>query len=82
MKNTVILYIWETAILRFCKLKPEFLKNLMGLLSNKVWTMSNKFRILSYDRLKQRIASYLMDQFRYHKDQFTLLQPEKLEGLI
>ncbi|NBG87751.1 Crp/Fnr family transcriptional regulator [Isachenkonia alkalipeptolytica] len=122
-KNTVILYISETAILRLCKLKPEFLKNLMGLLSNKVWMMSNKVRILSYDRLKQRVAMYLMDQYRmqgspsinlphnrqemadylgmprpslsrelqnlkdqglirYHKNHFTLLQPEKLEALI
>lgn len=63
-KNTLILHISEEAILRLCKAKPEFLRNLMGLLSNKVWMMSDKVRILSYDRLKQRVASYLMEQCR------------------
>lgn len=122
-KNTLILHISEEAILRLCKAKPEFLRSLMGLLSNKVWMMSNKVRMLSYDRLKQRVASYLMEQYRiqrsteltlphnrqemadylgmprpslsrelqslkeqglirFHKNQFSLLQPEELESLI
>ncbi len=122
-KNTRILHIPEEAVLSLCKVKPDFLRNLMGLLSNKVWMMSNKVRILSYDRLKQRVASYLMHQYRiqdtsnltlphnrqemadyldmprpslsrelqnlkneglilYHKYQFTLLQPEKLESIL
>lgn len=63
-KDTVILHISEEAILRLCKAKPEFLRNLMGLLSNRVWMMSDKVRILSCDRLEQRVASYLWEQYR------------------
>jgi CRP-like cAMP-binding protein len=62
--DTVILHISEEAVLRICKVKPEFLRNLMGLLSNKVMMMNDKVRMLSYDRLKQRVASYLMAQYR------------------
>lgn len=123
VKNTRILHIPEDAILTLCKMKPEFLKNLMGLLSNKVWMMSNKVRILSYDRLRQRVASYLMEQYRiqdspqltlphnrqemadylgmprpslsrelqslkddglirYHRNEFELIEVERLEALI
>ncbi len=122
-QKTTLLFISEEEILRLCRFNHVFLKNLMGLLSNKVLMMSDKVRILSYDRLRQRIASYLIGFYHkthsstftvphnrqemadylsmprpslsrelknmkteglisYRRNQFTLINPEKLELII
>jgi len=57
-----ILQIPQQEVLLLCKRSDRFLKNLIRLLSNKVWMMNEKLKMLSYQNIKQRIAAYLLEQ--------------------
>jgi cAMP-binding proteins - catabolite gene activator and regulatory subunit of cAMP-dependent protein kinases len=62
--NCEIMYISKENILKLCKLNSEFLSNFMTLLSNKILMLNNKLRNISYQTIRQKIASYVLDEYK------------------
>lgn len=62
--NCQIMYISKENILKLCKLNSEFLSNFMTLLSNKILMLNNKLRNISYQTIRQKIASYVLDEYK------------------
>lgn len=68
-----IMYISKENILKLCNLNPEFLSNFMTLLSNKILMLNNKLRNISYQTIRQKIASYILEEYnRINKLTFSL----------
>lgn len=62
--DVALLQIPQQEVLRLCQQHPLFLQNLMGLLSNKIWMLNEKLKLLSYGSLRQKITSLLLEYFR------------------
>ncbi|SMP68646.1 Crp/Fnr family transcriptional regulator [Anoxynatronum buryatiense] len=66
--DVTLLQIPQQEVLRLCQQHPLFLQNLMRLLSDKIWMLNEKLKLLSYGSLRQKIASFLLE---YHHQQET-----------
>lgn len=64
-----LLQIPQQEVLRLCQEQPLFLQNLIGLLSDKIWMLNEKLKLLSYGSLRQKITGLLLD---YYHQQHTL----------
>ncbi len=67
--NVDLLQLPQQEVLRLSQEQPLFLQNLIGLLSNKIWMLNEKLKLLSYGSLQQKIASLLLE---YYRQQQTL----------
>ena len=65
--DVTLLQIPQQEVLRLCQEHPLFLQNLMGLLSDKIWMLNEKLKLLSYGSLRQKITSLLLEY--YHQQQ-------------
>ncbi|ENK1242893.1 Crp/Fnr family transcriptional regulator [Clostridium sporogenes] len=61
--NSKIMFISKEDIVKLCSLDPLILNNLMGLLSNKILMLNKKVRNLSYETIRQKISSFLLEQY-------------------
>lgn len=71
-QNSQILFISKEDIVTLCSMNVSILKNFMGLLSNKILMLNNKLKNLSYETLRQKITSFLLES--YHINRKTLFQ--------
>lgn len=62
--NSSVMFISKEDIVKLCSLDSLILNNLMGLLSNKILMLNKKVKNLSYETIRQKISSFLMDQYR------------------
>lgn len=62
--NCKIMFISKDNILRLCSLNSNFLNNFMTLLSNKILMLNKKLRNISYKTIRQKIASYILDEYK------------------
>lgn len=69
--EVTLLQIPQQEVLRLCQEQPQFLQNLLGLLSNKIWMLNEKLKLLSYGSLRQKITSLLLELS--HQQQATNL---------
>ncbi len=70
--DTTILFISQQSIIKMCTCNNRFLQNLMKMLSNKLLVLNSKIKYLSYQTIRQKVASYILDI--YHKEQKSLLK--------
>lgn len=62
--NCEIMFISKENILKLCSLNSIFLSNFMTLLSNKILMLNSKLRNISYQTIRQKIASYILDEYK------------------
>ncbi|MDW8801373.1 Crp/Fnr family transcriptional regulator [Clostridium sp. A1-XYC3] len=59
-----IMFISKDNILKLCSINSDFLSNFMTLLSNKILMLNKKLRNISYQTIRQKVASYILDQYK------------------
>ncbi|EJO5348914.1 Crp/Fnr family transcriptional regulator [Clostridium botulinum] len=62
--NSTVMFISKDNIVKLCSLDSLILNNLMGLLSNKILMLNKKVKNLSYETIRQKISSFLLDQYQ------------------
>ncbi|SMC25653.1 cAMP-binding domain of CRP or a regulatory subunit of cAMP-dependent protein kinases [Clostridium acidisoli DSM 12555] len=62
-----ILYITKEAILQLCTINSIILSNFMGLLSNKILMLNKKLKNFSYNTIREKVASFLLDIYYVRK---------------
>lgn len=62
--NSEILYIRKDHLIHGLLHHPILLQNFLSLLSNKLYFMNNKVKILSLSTLRKKIAFFLLEQYR------------------
>lgn len=63
VQEASIMFISKEEILRLCSLNSKFLNNFMSLLSNKILMLNKKIKNLSYNSIRQKISSYLLEEY-------------------
>lgn len=59
-----LLQLPRESVLTLCQMSPPFLENLMRLLSNKVWLLNEKLKLLSYASIRQKITGTLLSLYQ------------------
>lgn len=75
-----IIQIPQKDILILCKTSERFLENLIRLLSNKVWMMNEKLKMLTYQSIKQRIAAYLLEE-HWKQESMQIILPHNRQEM-
>ncbi|BDR87306.1 Crp/Fnr family transcriptional regulator [Clostridium tetani] len=63
VQEASIMFISKEEILKLCSLNSKFLNNFMGLLSNKILMLNKKVKNLSYNSIRQKVSSYLLQEY-------------------
>jgi CRP-like cAMP-binding protein len=63
-----VLFLSGADILRLCATNAIFLNNFMGILSNKVLMLNERLKNLSYQTIREKIASYLAEEYKKQKN--------------
>lgn len=74
-----IFFISRKDILSLCHENTEFLTNFMGLLSNKILMLNKKITLLSYKSIREKVAYFILTQYKIHKSTTILLKMTKKE---
>lgn len=65
--DSKVLYLNQDDIIKLCSSNKTFLHNFMKVLSNRILNLSNILRTLSYQTIRQKIASFLLDEYKKQK---------------
>jgi CRP-like cAMP-binding protein len=61
--NTEIIFIAKPDIIKLCRTNSVILENFMELLSKKILILNNKLKNLSYNTIRQKISSFILDEY-------------------
>ncbi|MDP4147098.1 MAG: Crp/Fnr family transcriptional regulator [Bacillota bacterium] len=73
-ENTRIIFISKNDIISLCTINPKILTNFIGLLSNKILMLNKKIKNLSYQTIRQRVSSYILEEHQKQK-KLTIVLP-------
>lgn len=59
-----VMFISKDSILKLSSISPGFLSNFMTLLSNKILMLNKKLRNISYQTIRQKVVSYILDRYK------------------
>lgn len=65
--DSEILFISQHDIIKLCSSNETFLNNFMMVLSNRILNLSKILKDLSYQTIRQKIASFLLDEYKKQK---------------
>jgi CRP-like cAMP-binding protein len=68
-----ILFISKNDIVNICSLNIVLLNNFMELLSNKILVLNKKIKNLSFDTIREKICSYILDEYQKQKSKNIIL---------
>jgi CRP-like cAMP-binding protein len=77
--NSKIMFISKTDIAKLCKENDMFLNKFMSILSNKILMLSNKLKNLSYETIRGKIVSFLLEEYEEQKSLIIQLRISKKE---
>ncbi|GAA0181641.1 Crp/Fnr family transcriptional regulator [Clostridium sediminicola] len=77
--DSKVLFISKTDIIKLCKEHDEFLSEFMSTLSNKILILSNKLKNLSYETIRGKIVSFLLEEYEVHQNPVIELRISKKE---
>lgn len=77
--NSKILFINKNDIVKICSLSNEVLNNFMELLSNKILMLNKKIKNLSFDTIREKICSYILDEYHKQKKMAVILPHSRKE---
>ncbi len=74
MEKSLVMYIKDLDVVDICSKYPVVLRNFMELLSMKIFILNKKIRDLSFETVREKIASFLLEEFKKQKSE-TLTLP-------
>lgn len=80
VENSQIMYIASDDIVKLCSQHPLVLRHFMEHLSTKILMLNKKIRDLSFETLRQKIAMFLLEEYRKQK-QLELALPLSKKNL-
>ncbi|QGU94092.1 cyclic nucleotide-binding domain-containing protein [Clostridium bovifaecis] len=73
------LFISERDIIKLCSSNETFLNNFMRVLSNRILNLSKILRELSYQTIREKICSFLLDEYKKQKNMTIALNISRQE---
>jgi CRP-like cAMP-binding protein len=69
-EECIICRLWKDDVIKLMQLNQEFLNNYLNLICNRTQFLSQKVRFLSFNTIKEKLASFILSQL--HKDQIAI----------
>lgn len=66
-EDASVLFLSAQDVIGLCSRKPVILKNFVSLLSNKIFMLNRKIKMLSYPSIRQKIANHIFDEYAKQK---------------
>ncbi len=66
-ENSQILFIPKSEMLKLCSINIHVLNNFMALLSDKILMLNKKLRNLSFETIRQKVSSFIIDEYKRQK---------------
>ena len=79
LTSVELLQIPRNDILTLCRLDSLFLENFLRMLSNKVWLLNEKLKLLSYGSIRQKITGTLLDLYRKQGTVYLMMDYNRQE---
>jgi CRP-like cAMP-binding protein len=76
-ESSKVMFVSKKEILKFCSLNIRFLNNFIGSLSDKILLLNKKLKSLSYHTIRQKVASYLLEEYSIQNKPFITLTLSK-----
>lgn len=67
-ESSQILFISKSEMLKLCSIDTQVLNNFMALLSNKILMLNKKLRNLSFETIRQKVSSFIIDEYKRQKN--------------
>ncbi len=77
--NCKILFLSKIDIIKLCSINVNILNNFMGLLSNKILMLNKKLKNLSYETLRAKVASFLLENYYLNKKNIFQISSSRKE---
>lgn len=77
--NTTILHIYRSFILKLCQSNIEFLTDIIGVISDKAITLTDKISSISLKTIRECIVDFLIYEYHIHKSNVIELNMTKKE---
>jgi CRP-like cAMP-binding protein len=78
-ENCRIMFIPKESILKLCAFNGTFLNNFMTLLSNKILMLNKKLQNISYQTIRQKVISFILDEYKVQNNLILTLNCTKKE---
>lgn len=78
-QNSKVMFVAKEEIVKFCSLSTHFLNNFIGSLSDKILLLNKKLKNLSYHTIRQKVSSYLLEEYHKQKKSMITLSFSKKE---
>jgi CRP-like cAMP-binding protein len=79
IENTKIIFLSKEDMLKLCSSNTQVLNNFFVLLSNKILTLNKKINRLSYHTIRQKVCSYLLEEYHTQNSLFLTLPCSRKE---
>jgi CRP-like cAMP-binding protein len=66
--NSEVLYIPKSDVIDICARYPSIMENFMELLSNKILILNKKVKELSFETIRAKICSYILELYKKQKN--------------
>lgn len=63
-QESTVVYLPRADVVRLCAESPVFLRNFLRMLSDRILMLNRKIKNLSYGTVRQRVADYLLQEYR------------------
>ncbi|GKX31219.1 cAMP-binding protein [Vallitalea longa] len=77
--SSKVLYITKKDIIYIMEHYPIIMSNLLNVLSTKILTLNKKLRNLSYENMRQKIADFLLSEYKKHNSVYLELKISRKE---
>lgn len=78
-EKSEVLFIFKEQLLKICSENNIVLNSFMSLLSNKILMLNKKVKVLSYKNIRQRIASFILEEHRKQNSLYIKLKVNRKE---
>lgn len=63
VEETLVAYLNREAVIQLCSESPQFMKNFLRQLSNKILMLNQKIKSISYPSIRQKIAHFILAEY-------------------
>ena len=78
-KDSEILYISADDILKLCEIDHVFLRTFLASLSDKIFMLNKKIKMLSYSSVRQRLSCFLLEEMNLNDSKNFMLSKTREE---
>lgn len=71
--KATVFFMTKESFSAICHIETSVMINLLNILSQKILVLNNQLKSLSYESIRQKVANYLMQQYKQQETEYIIL---------